>query len=91
MLERDGERLQVASTNLLEEGLELAPGVLDGIRLRVVGRKVKNSRAHGFNRFTNPDGAMNSEVVEDDDVARVERRRERLLAEALEASPDVPP
>ena len=62
-----------------QEGLQLRKRQFDRIEVRAVGRQEAEVRPDGFDRGADGGLFVGGEVVEDDDIARVERRGEDLL------------
>ena len=58
---------------------ELGEDLLDRVEVGAVGRQVEEAGAAGFDRFAHAGDLVGRKVVHDDDVARLERRRQGLL------------
>ncbi len=79
------ELLFGAGRSLPKERLELGEQLLDRVEIGAVGRKVQEESAGSGDRLAHPVDLVRGEVVEHDDVARFERRREELLDVGAEA------
>ncbi len=64
---------------LLEKGLELGEGHLDGIEVGAVGRQETQLRSGRFDGLTDGDRFVRGQIVHDDDIAGFQRRRQNLL------------
>jgi len=62
-----------------EERLELGERLFDRIEVGTVGRQKPDVRADGFNRRADLRLFVHHEVIEDDDIARAERRHQDLF------------
>ena len=62
-----------------QKGLQLRKRQFDRIEVRAVGRQEAEVRADGFDRRADLGLFVGGEVVQDDDIAGVERRRQDLL------------
>jgi len=69
---------------LSQQRLELCEGVLDGIEIGTVGRKVEKVCAGGFDQFAHSRPLVAGEIVHDHDVAHAQFRNENLLDVGLE-------
>jgi len=75
----DGERAQTS--------FEIGPQTFDRIQLRAVRRQINRKATSVENRLADDVHLMDVEVVHDDDVARIDPRRESLLHEAKKGPP----
>jgi hypothetical protein len=82
-LERDREALddlvEVAWSRRPQEGFQLRKRQFDRIEVRTVGRQKAQPRPCGFDRGLDLRLLVHREVIEDDNVARPERRHQDLL------------
>lgn len=81
--EREGDELadmvEAARAGGAEEGFQLGEGQFDGIEVGTIGRQEAQEAARRFDRRLDFWVAVDLEVVEDDDVARADRRHEHLV------------
>jgi hypothetical protein len=68
-----------------EEGLQFGEGELDRIEVRTIRRQKAELRADGFNRDTDLGLFVDDEIIEDDDIARAQRRDQDLFDVGEEA------
>jgi hypothetical protein len=76
--ERD-DTIECSGSRRSEERLELGERLFDRIEVRTVGRQKPDLRADGFNRGADLRLFVHHEVIEDDDIAGSERRRQDLF------------
>ena len=69
-----------------EERLQFGERLFDGIEVGTVGRQEPDRRADGFNRRADLGLFMQHQVIEDDDVASAEGRRQDLFDVGEEAA-----
>jgi hypothetical protein len=69
-----------------QQRLELGEGVLDGIEVGTVGRKVWQPRAGRFDGGANAGPLVTGEIVHDDDVAGRQRGNQNLIDISLKPS-----
>ncbi len=76
--ERD-DTIECSGPRRSEERLELGERLFDRIEVGTVGRQKPNLRADGFNRGADRRLFVHHEVIEDDDIAGSQRRRQDLF------------
>jgi hypothetical protein len=74
-----------------EQRLELGEGELDRVQVRAVGRQVEELGARGLDRRAHARDLVRAEIVQHDDVARTQRRHERLLDVGQKRAPLIAP
>jgi hypothetical protein len=65
--------------DLSEQGLELGEDLLDGVEVGGVFRQEQETGSDVPDRLPHRLSFVGAEIVEDDDVARLQRRREKLI------------
>ena len=82
-VERGGDQradvIEGAGARGAEQGFEFGEGELDRIEVGTIGRQEPQRGAGGFDSVAHLRLFVDGEVVEDDDVAGVQRRHEHLL------------
>src|SRR5215471_19378710 len=76
--DRGPQGLDGTGGDLSQESLELGEQLLDRIEVRRIGRQVAQLSAGGFDRFPYAGDLVARQVVENDDVAGLERRNQHL-------------
>ena len=69
----------VRGAGTAQEALELAEGLLDRIEIRTVRRQIQHIRAHALQRRTHAGDFVRRQIIEDQDIARQQLRRELLF------------
>jgi hypothetical protein len=80
-----GDLIEAARPRRTEERFQFGEGEFDGIEVRAVGRQESEVRAGGLDRGPHLGLFVHRQVVEDDDVAAVQRRHQDLLDVGQEA------
>jgi hypothetical protein len=62
-----------------QEGFQFGEGQFDRIEVRTIGREEAHARAHLLDRRSDLGLLVGREVVEDDDIARAQRRHQDLV------------
>lgn len=70
----DGQVIGGSGCGGPEEGFHFSEGLLDGVEVWTVGRKVKHPCAHRLDGLAHPGDLVSVEIVEDDGVAGLEHR-----------------
>ena len=73
------DTIECSGSRRSEERLELGERLFDRIEVGTVGRQKPDLRADGFNRGADLRLFVDHEVIEDDDIAGSERRRQDLV------------
>jgi hypothetical protein len=82
-VERDGDEaadlLKATRPGGAQEGFQFGERELDRIEVRTIGREKSNERSHLLDRGSHLRLLVGREVVEDDDIARAQRRHQHLF------------
>ena len=71
--------LVTSRPDLSQQGLELGENLFDGVEVGGVFRQEHEAGSDGPDRLPHRPAFVGAEIVEDDDVARLQRRCEKLL------------
>jgi len=80
-----GDLIEVARPRSAQERFQFGEGEFDGVEVGAVGRQESEVRACGLNRGSHLGLFVHRQVVEDDDVAGLQRRHQDLLDVGQEA------
>src|SRR5918912_1397193 len=73
------EHVACSGRGLAKQRLQLCKELLDGVQIRRVWREIEQAGAHRPDRLSDTGDLVNREVIQDDDIARAQARREHLL------------
>lgn len=78
-MERGVEGVCGAGPHAAQERLEFAPGRFDGVEVRRVRRQKEQPASGPFDQIANTVGLVHMEIIQADDLARVQRRGQDVL------------
>jgi hypothetical protein len=87
--DRRFQLIENAGLHSSQELFQLGPGLLDGIEVGRVGRQVQQLRAAAFQQPAHSFDLVRAQIVEDNDVARLQPWSEHLFHKSQKTSPSV--